>query len=193
MYTLHAILPILLVVLLGYVVRRIGSWSDDFYKQLNKLCFRLFLPIHLFCSVYGIDDLTAMNWKVIGFLFCGILTCALVGLLAAVTLVPNRAQRGPIVQCSFRSNQAILGLPLAQALGGDAAMGFAAVSTSLFVPVYNILAVIVLTAFSGDGHKRPSVRTLLHRVVTNPLIIGTVAALVLVSCIFAVLIMRGVI
>ena len=38
---------ILLIILLGYIVRRIGHWSDDFYKQLNQLCFRLFLPLPL--------------------------------------------------------------------------------------------------------------------------------------------------
>ena len=50
-YTLHAILPILLTILLGYCVRRVGTWSDEFYRQLNSLCFRLFLPIQLFCNV----------------------------------------------------------------------------------------------------------------------------------------------
>jgi len=180
LYTLRAILPILLVVLLGYVVRRIGPWSDDFYKQLNKLCFNLFLPIHLFYSVYGISDLSSMNWKVMGFLFCGILTAALIGLIAATLLVPQRKQKGVIVQCAFRSNQAILGLPLAQSLGGEAAMAFASVSTSLFVPLYNILAVIVLSTFGGDDAKRPTAKILLHRVATNPLIIGTVTGLVFV-------------
>lgn len=179
-YTLRAIVPILLTVVLGYVVRRKGSWSDSFYKQLNKLCFNLFLLIHLFCSVYGISDLASMNWKVIGYLFAGILVCAALGLLAARLLVSRRDQKGVIVQCSFRSNQAILGLPLAQALGGEAAMAFASVATSLFVPLYNVLAVIVLTSFSGDGSRRPTARELLRRVASNPLIIGTVSALILV-------------
>ena len=179
-YTLRAIVPILLVVTLGYVVRRKGSWPDSFYKQLNKLCFNLFLPIHLFCSVYGISDLSALNWTLLAFLFAGILACAALGLLAARLLVSRHDQKGVIIQCAFRSNQAILGLPLAQALGGEAAMAFASVTTSMVVPVYNTLAVIVLSAFSGDGSKRPTARQLLRRVATNPLIIGTVTALVLV-------------
>lgn len=180
LYTLNAIVPILLVVLLGYVVRRIGPWSDDFFKQLNKLCFNLFLPIHLFYSVYGISDLSSMNWRVVGFLFCGIMTAALIGFLAATLFVSQRKQKGVIIQCAFRSNQAILGLPLAQSLGGDPAMAFASVSTSLFVPLYNILAVVVLSTFGGDDAKRPTVKTLLRRVASNPLIIGTVIGLVVV-------------
>ncbi len=178
-YTLRAILPILLTVLLGYTVRRIGPWEETFYKQLNKLCFHLFLPLHLFCSVYSINDLASMNWTLIGFVFACIFACAGLGLLAA-HFIPRRDQKAVITQCAFRSNQAILGLPLAQALGGEAAMGFASVATSICVPLYNVLAVIVLTSFSGDGSRRPTARELLRRVASNPLIIGTLAALVMV-------------
>ena len=178
-YTLRATLPILLTVLLGYTMRRVGPWKEEFYKQLNKLCFHLFLPLHLFCSVYAISDLWSMNWGLIGFVFIGILACAGLGLLAA-RLLQRRDQKAVIAQASFRSNQAILGLPLAQALGGEAAMGFASVATSLFVPLYNVLAVIILTSFSGDGTKRPTARDLLRRVFSNPLIIGTLTALAMV-------------
>ncbi len=179
-YTLGAILPILLIILLGYVVRRIGHWSDDFYKQLNGLCFRLFLPVQLFCNVYAIDDLSAMNWRMIGFLFCGILVSALVGAAAAKAFVPKRSQKGVIIQASFRSNQAILGLPLANSLGGDAAMGFAALSTSVSVPLFNLLAVIVLTLYGCDENHKPSPREILRRVLHNPLIIGAMSGVVVV-------------
>ncbi len=142
-YTLHAILPILLTILLGYCVRRVGTWSDEFYRQLNSLCFRLFLPIQLFCNVYAIEDLSSMNWKMIGYLFGSVFFCLLVGLVAARLLVPDRRQQGVIIQVSFRSNQAILGLPLANALGGAAAMGFASMATSVCVPLFNVLAMVV--------------------------------------------------
>ena len=76
-YTLHAILPILLTILLGYCVRRVGTWSDEFYRQLNSLCFRLFLPIQLFCNVYAIEDLSSMNWKMIGYGRASLYRCPL--------------------------------------------------------------------------------------------------------------------
>lgn len=179
-YTLHAILPILLTILLGYCVRRVGTWSDEFYRQLNSLCFRLFLPIQLFCNVYAIEDLSSMNWKMIGYLFGSVFFCLLVGLVAARLLVPDRRQQGVIIQVSFRSNQAILGLPLANALGGAAAMGFASMATSVCVPLFNVLAVIVLTVFGGDGAHKPTVRTLAWRVLTNPLILGALSGLAVV-------------
>ena len=82
-YTLHAILPILLIILLGLGVRRTGWWNDDFFKQVNSLCFRLFLPVQLFCSVYSIDDLSSVNWRMVGYLFFSVFFCLAVGLIAS--------------------------------------------------------------------------------------------------------------
>lgn len=179
-YTLGAIVPILLIILLGYVVRRIGPWGDDFYRQLNQLCFRLFLPVQLFCNVYAIDELRAMNWRMIGYIFCGILACALMGAAAAKLFVPQRLQKGVIVQASFRSNQAVLGLPLANSLGGAEAMGFAALSTSVSVPLFNVLAVVVLTLYGSSEGRRPSVKEVAKRVLHNPLIIGAMSGVLAV-------------
>ena len=179
-YTIRAILPVLLLILLGAGLRRIGPWPPDFYKQLNQLCFRLFLPVQLFCNVYAIDDLSAVNWRMIAYLFGGILTCAVIGVLAARLFVPDPQQKGVIVQTAFRSNQAILGLPLASALGGEAAMGFAAVATSVSVPLFNVLAVVVLVLYSSGPSHRPTPGALLRKVLRNPLIIGTMLGLLAV-------------
>lgn len=178
LYAFRAIAPILLLILLGYVMKQIASWDGDFYRQLNRLCFRLFLPVQLFCSVYTIENLSELNWRLVGFQFSGILACALVGLLAASLLVPDRRQKGVMVQASFRSNQAILGLPLAQGLGGEAAMAYASLATSVCVPLFNFLAVLTLTYY-GDGEKRPPLKALLKRVFSNPLIIGALLGLLL--------------
>lgn len=179
-YTLRAILPILLIILLGYAVHRLSSWPDTFYKMLNQLCFRWFLPIHLFCNIYSVENLAAMNWKVIGFIFLSILFCFALGLLISRLFVRERSQKGVITQATFRSNQAILGIPLANALGGEAALAFASMTTSVCVPLFNVLGVITLTFFSGNPEQKISVRSLVRRVVTNPLIIGCLSGMAIV-------------
>jgi len=180
LYTLRAILPILLIILLGCFVRRSGSCPDSFYKTLNQLCFKWFLPIHLFCNIYSVDSLSTMNWTVIGFGILSILFCFALGLLISRLFVRERSQKGVITQATFRSNQAILGIPLANALGGETALAFASMSTSVCVPLFNVLGVITLTIFSSDPEKKISVRSLVRRVVTNPLIIGCLSGMLLV-------------
>lgn len=180
LYTLRAIVPILLIILLGFAAKRWFPWPDSFYKTLNQLCFRLFLPIHLFCNIYSVDSLAEMNWKVIGYLFASVLFCLVIGLVAGRLFVKDQKQKGVIVQGAFRSNQAILGIPLANALGGEAAMAFASMATSICVPLFNVLAVIVLTVYSGDPERKLSGRDLVRRVITNPLILGCISGMALV-------------
>lgn len=88
-FTLQAILPILLVIFSGCAMRRLGRWDDDFYRQLNALCFRFFLPIQLFCNVCSIESLAVMNWRMMGYILLSIFGCLLLGLLASVYTALN--------------------------------------------------------------------------------------------------------
>ena len=82
------------------------------------------------------------------------------------------AQRGVVIQGLYRSNFVLIGLPLAASLVGEQNVGSSAVLMAVVVPLYNVLAVIVLSVNSGE---KPSVRRLLLDVMKNPLILGTVA------------------
>lgn len=58
-----------------------------------------------------------------------------------------------MIQSAFRSNYAIIGLPLASALFGDKGAAAAGVMSAFCVPLFNILSVITLSIFNGNGEK----------------------------------------
>ena len=180
LYAYHSIMPMLLVMALGYFIRRIGPWDVTFFKRLNTLCFRIFLPSYLFISVYSIGDLRELNWVIILFLGVGIVVLALLTMLLVHFVIPKRDQRGVIVQASFRSNQAVIGLSLAESLGGTAAVVFSALATGILVPLYNVIGVIVLTLYSEKEGEKVTLRRLLRMIATNPLIIGALAGVLVV-------------
>ena len=179
-YALRAILPILLLISTGFLVRRVGPWDGKFYKSLNKLGFHVFMPLNLFCNIYSIEDLSDVNWSLVFVVLGGICLCMLLG-IAAARLLPQKDQRGVMVQATFRSNQAILGLPVAQALGGNASMAFASVISGLTVPFFNILAVLTLVFYSGNHEKKPSAGDMIKKIIKNPLIIGSAVGIAVVA------------
>lgn len=69
------------------------------------------------------------------------------------------------IQGMYRSNLAIIGLPLATVLVPGADMGPVAMLAAIIVPLFNVLAVITLTAFRGE--RLPAGR-LIKMVATNP-------------------------
>lgn len=68
LYAGRAIMPLLLTMALGCWLRCSAHWSDDFYRQLNSFCFHVLLPVQLFLNVYAIEDLSVLNWRLLGFI-----------------------------------------------------------------------------------------------------------------------------
>ncbi len=173
----NSILPILLLILLGYILRKIGFLNDDFIKIGNKFVFNICLPVMLFVNVYDIESLSTIKIDIVVYTVFAVCLLFLLSFTAArTTNIPQR--KGVVMQCVYRSNYAIIGLPLANALGGAEAMAVAAIISAFLIPIYNTFAVISLTIFVQDPDgNRLDVKNILKGIAKNPLIIGVVAGL----------------
>lgn len=181
-FALNAILPIILLIFLGYLLKQKHFLDEDWFKKGNKLIFRICLPCMLFVNVYNIESFTDINWSVVIYSEIAIFAVFFLGLILVKLTVPDHKQKGVILQCVFRSNFAIIGLPLAESLGGAEGKGIAAVLSAFSIPTFNILAVLALTMFldSEDGHKA-NIKDVLLKIVKNPLIIGVVCGLIVLG------------
>ena len=174
----NAVVPVVLVILLGYILKEKGFFTKDFVKIGNKLVFNICLPCMLFINVYSIDSFSDISWDVVIYSVLIMFLIFALGLVSAIatTSVPER--RGVILQCTFRSNIAIIGLSLASTLGGEEAVAVAAIISSFTVPVNNVLAVVALSMFQTErGANKSSIKTVLVNIVKNPLIIAVVLGL----------------
>lgn len=181
-FALNAILPIILLILFGYVLKKKGFLDEGWFKKGNKLIFRVCLPCMLFTNVYNIESFTSINWSVVVYSEIAIFVVFFLGLLTVKLTVPDNRQKGVILQCIFRSNFAIIGLTLAESLGGVEGKGIAAILSAFSIPTFNILAVIALTMFLDDenGHKA-NIKDVLIKIAQNPLIIGVVCGLIVLG------------
>ncbi len=199
--TVNAILPIVLLILLGYGLKKIKFLNDTFLKIGNKFVFTVCLPCMLFINIYDkMNSFSDIRWDVVLYVVIVICVVFALGLVTAVLVTKKNERRGVILQCTFRSNFAIIGLVLVERLGGDTSLG--GIISAFSIPVFNILAVVALTVFV-DREKREeesvqleidengsAVRTVPHKnevkkillnIVKNPLIIGVVIGLLFVA------------
>ena len=174
----NAIAPVVLLILLGYLLHRSGAMDDKFVKTGTKLGFNLFLPAMLFINVYSIESFRSIEWSIVIYGVIMLVVIFLLGLITAIAVTKVPERQGVILQCSFRSNIAIIGLSLAAALGGEGAMAVAAIISSFTVPVVNILAVIALSMFKKDGQNKTSIKSVLLGIAKNPLIIAVAIGMV---------------
>ena len=177
LFAVNAVMPIILTVCVGYFLKRIGLMDADFAKKANKLVFRAFLPAMLFLNVYKIEALSGIDLTYIGYVLAFQFAAFLVMIPAVTKLTQDADKRGVLLQASFRSNYALVGIPLATSLFGDLGAAVATLLSVALIPMINMLAVVSLTIFrdGGEGGK-PSAFSLAKKIVLgivkNPLIIS---------------------
>lgn len=169
LFAFEAVMPIILMVVIGYLIKRLGLLSADMAKVINKLVFRIFLPAMLFLNVYKIDSLAALEFD---YILYAVLATTLIFALAipcVMRVTAKGERRGALLQACFRSNYALIGIPLAQSLFGQAGVSVATLLSAASIPLFNVLAVVSLSIF-GKGEGKPSLRKILMGIVKNPLI-----------------------
>ena len=176
MISANAVLPMCLVMALGYGTRRLGWLRREEISTINKIAFRIFLPCLLYYNIYyyniycsdlsGSFDPLLMTYAVGGVLLT-------FGLALGYTLLTEKLpeRRGVLIQGMFRSNYVIMGIPVATALLGADQLGTVSILIAVIVPLFNMLAVVVLEVFRG---QKPKPLHILGQIAKNPLVIGSV-------------------
>lgn len=176
-FSLNAVMPIILVTALGFYLRQRNWVSDAFLRDGNRFCFNFGFCAMMFTTAYRIDNIAAINWKVVIFAVAIILLLSIIGFIYVAVFVADDAKKGVIHQAFYRSNYATIGLPLAFNLAGQDGFATAALISAFSVPLYNVLGVISLSAFVRQKNNGNLLLYMLKKIVTNPLIIGTAAGM----------------
>lgn len=180
LFCVNSVLPVFLVIAVGYFLRKIKLLNESFVGTADRLVFKVALPISLFTSISQTDFTAVFDPKLLTVTVCGILAIFLVMSLCLWQAIKKPDARGAVIQGIFRSNVAILGIPLASNIFGAEGEVSMSLMISFVVPVYNVLAVIILAMNSTDEKRESVGKTALKivkNIVTNPLIIATVLAL----------------
>ncbi len=165
------VFPIFALIVLGYILKRIKMVDDHSLNVINKLVFKVFLPVLLFYNIYKTDVATAFDGPFLLYALICILSVALLLFLTVPLFIKENSRRGVFIQGVFRSNFVLFGLPVTVLLLGENGAGLTSVAIAMVVPVFNVLAVICLEVFRGG---KPNPVKILKGIVTNPLIIASV-------------------
>ena len=182
LFTLNAVLPIILCIVIGYILKLLKIFPDDFWQKLHRLCFRVLLPLLLFKNIYDTKSITMLGeyWKVLVFVTVAIISIFLIGLLIVIFTIKDDKQKGVVLQCIVRSNYAIIGIGLIELLanGNTIAKGIGSVIAAISIPLFNIIATIALTIFIKENDQKISVKKILLKIIKNPLIIAVFTGII---------------
>lgn len=167
---LEAVMPVFILLLIGYASRRSGLMTETDVRRFNTVSFRTFMPVMLFESIYSSDLESAVNPGLIAYCAVAVIVMLALCIGFVVLIEKDGMKRGVMIQGLYRSNFALVGIPVADALmrGGD--ISVVAVLLAVVVPIFNVAAVLILEGFGG---KKPDIKHVLADVLKNPLIIAS--------------------
>lgn len=176
-FSLNATIPIFLMMLLGMLFRKLGWMDEVFAAKMNKFVFLVPLPVLLFEQLATVDF--SEVWDIKFIIFCFVVTAISITISTLISLPwKDRSIKGEFIQATYRSSAALLGIAFIQNIYGTAGMAPLMIIGS--VPLYNIMAVVVLSVFKpgNNSFDKALVKKTLKGIATNPIIIGIVAGFV---------------
>ncbi|NLC32623.1 MAG: hypothetical protein GX781_04940 [Clostridiales bacterium] len=174
MLGVSAVLPILIYMLGGAILKRAKMLSDTTLNEVNRIIFSYCFPFLIFNSIYRTNIKEALNP---GFLWTMVVLFLLVTAIVLVIFPKRFASKpvlGSMLQGVVRSNSLLFALPVVIAITGKDRAGLASLSIAVMVPLSNIVSVIILEVLRGD---KLCIKSLLLSIVKNPIIAGALAAL----------------
>ena len=165
-----ALLPVFLLIVLGFILKRSLMRLDTQWHGLERLTYYVLFPMLLVQTLVRADLSKVPVAGVGGALMLSALAMALL-CLAIRPMLSRFAIDGPAFTSLFQGAirwQTYVALAVSANLYGDTGLALASVAMVTIIPLVNVLSVAVLAHYAAP--ERPSARAIALTVVRNPLI-----------------------
>lgn len=174
---LSGVLPVFLLIALGYILRKSNFLPDETWRPIEKLSINILYPGFLVPAIWAADisggGATAAGAAAI----TSVLIIATLTLLARPLIRVDGPAYTSVFQGVIRWNSFVF-LPVILSIYGTAGIALAAVVIAAMIPVTNILCVIVLVKW-GAGQSGVSAWSLIRAMLTNPVLVACLVGLAL--------------
>ena len=167
-----ALFPLIILIAMGYIFKRIQFLTDEFWRGAVKLNYLILFPVLLFNNLAYIKLELATFAQVLLALFIVIIMSTLMLWIAKALFHIPIARFGVYVQSHIRFNT-YMGLSIILLLFGAQGMQIFAMMIALTIPLVNVISVL---AFSQGQGLKPT--QILLSLIKNPLILGCVVGIV---------------
>ncbi len=177
-FSINVVAPVFAIILLGVFLKKIKIIDDGFVSRSSVLVYRISLPALIFINISRTDFASIFNGTVILLLYAGIAFAFLTAWLFSLFFIHDKKRAGAFIQGTFWGNSVIVGLALVLNVFGDSGVAAASIIVAFLIPVFNTLAVLVLTALSDHSSiTTEAFKRIFFRLSRNPLIIAVAVSL----------------
>ena len=174
-FTANIVAPVFLIIAVGFFARKGKIINEVFVDITSRFVFQISLPVFIFLKITKLDLSQVLEFDQIVYIYLGTTITYLLIWFGTMPFIKNPKDKSAFIQGAFRGNYAIIGLALISNLFGTDALGKATVLLAFLLPLYNVLAVIVLTVPMHEG--KVNTKKAFLDILLNPLILAVIFAL----------------
>lgn len=171
------IVPVFLLIALGYGLKKSGFLPDATWRPIEKLSIHILYPGFLIPAIWHAD----LSGGGAGAAGAAAVSAVLIIATLTLALKPLIKIEGPaytsVFQGAIRWNSFVF-LPVIQMTFGQEGLALAAVVIAAMIPVTNILCVVVLAKWGADQHGA-SPLALSRAILANPILLACLIGLAL--------------
>ena len=177
MSILKTIIPIFLLIILGWAARKKGFMPPEFLGPANRLVYNLAIPSMVFRSIAGTDFHSRYNFYVLLSTLSAILAVFLIAWGAGIVFRIDRSRLGSFVQSSFHGNLGYIAFAVAYYYLGSEGLVRASIIAGFVIILQNFLAVTALQVNSERRSLTGNINRIIISVFLNPIIISAMAGI----------------
>jgi hypothetical protein len=158
-------------MLTGFILKEKNVINDNFIKAANFIVFYVALPLKLFNSVLASNVADNFNLKFMSFIITLTIISVILVWIVALFFIKEKSKKGAFIHAGFRGNFVYVGLSLLENVTGSIG-SVAPLIIAFIIPLYNILAVLVLTFTNKNNKSGNNLLNSLKSMLKNPFIIA---------------------
>ena len=152
----NAIVPITLIVIMGYLLKKYKLLDKHTIGNMNSLCFKFFLPILTFSNIIHTNVKEIIDAKLLIYAMISIVVIIAISIFIVPFIEKERKRQGSMIQGMYRSNFVILGIPLTSHIAGEKA------SATIY-----------------GGQSKIKLKEIALQVIKNPMIIASLSGILI--------------
>lgn len=172
-------LPLFILILLGFLIVKVGKWPKSITDGLTKFTFSIAIPIMLFHIMSHFSDLPSADFRLLIAFFGGTFLVFLISRFVAAKIFKLDGAKGTMFAMGgIYSNNVFVGLPIITALLGDSAIPSVALVVAFCALLLWTLATISIEFAQMGKISFKGIKKTTKSVFKNPIIIGILTGLV---------------
>ena len=172
---LRVVVPMMLLMLIGWLSRTQGMITRDSMKEFDRLIFKIFMPTLLFKNIYDMDFSQGFAVKEMLFASICLLVIFVFAYIVPRIFVKDGNKSSVIGQAVGRSNYILFGVAVSEALYGEGGAGMVVMLGVLVIPAINTFSAVILE-LNRSGKSSPG--KLFIAILKNPMIVGAIIAFI---------------